>query len=217
MKWTDPTIQLVSCGKNGWNDWDRVVLEGLARYIDFHSIHIYTGSSDYYSNVLAPHQAERAIDICQALIEQVRYTQRIEHPISIAYDEWNVWFRTHNDIHPPLPLPRVHARGGAGRVRRQRAASLQCEDGELHLAASRRGPRPVPGPRRYGHLRRGGARSRPRLREPQQRAADCDDYSACQYSSANGHQCVPGERAGRQRSQLLRATWRSAYPGVHVG
>ena len=102
MKWTDPTIQLVSCGKNGWNDWDRVVLEGLARYIDFHSIHIYTGSSDYYSNVLAPHQAERAIDICQALIEQVRYTQRIEHPISIAYDEWNVWFRTQNDIHPGL-------------------------------------------------------------------------------------------------------------------
>ncbi len=102
MKWTDPTIQLVSCGKNGWNDWDRVVLEGLARYIDFHSIHIYTGSSDYYSNVLAPHQAERAIDICQALIERVRYTQRIEHPISIAYDEWNVWFRTQNDTHPGL-------------------------------------------------------------------------------------------------------------------
>jgi alpha-N-arabinofuranosidase len=102
MKWTDPTIQLVSCGKNGWNDWDRAVLEGLARYIDFHSIHIYTGSSDYYSNVLAPHQAERAIEICQALIERVRYTQRIEHPISIAYDEWNVWFRTQNDTHPGL-------------------------------------------------------------------------------------------------------------------
>ena len=102
MKWTDPTIQLVSCGKNGWNDWDRVVLEGLARYIDFHSIHLYTGSSDYYSNVLAPHQAERAIDICQALIERVRYTQRVEHPISIAYDEWNVWFRTQNDTHPGL-------------------------------------------------------------------------------------------------------------------
>ena len=102
MKWTDPTIQLVGCGKNGWDDWDRVVLEGLARYIDFHSIHIYTGSSDYYSNVLAPHQAERAIDICQALIERVRYTQRIEHPISIAYDEWNVWFRTQNETHPGL-------------------------------------------------------------------------------------------------------------------
>src|SRR6266446_5077680 len=102
MKWTDSTIQLVSCGKNGWDDWDRVVLEGLARYIDFHSIHIYTGSSDYYSNVLAPHQAERAIEICQALIERVRYTQRIEHPISIAYDAWHVWFRTQNDTHPGL-------------------------------------------------------------------------------------------------------------------
>jgi len=102
MKWTDPTIQLVSCGKNGWNDWDCVVLEGHARYIDFHSIHIYTCSSDYYSNVLAPHQAERAIEICQALIERVRYTQRIEHPVSIAYDEWNVWFRTQNDTHPGL-------------------------------------------------------------------------------------------------------------------
>src|SRR5260370_4564519 len=79
MEGTGPSLQLVSGGKNGWDDWDGVVVEGLARYIDFHSIHIYTGSSDYYSNVLAPHHAERAIDICQALIERVRYTQRIEH------------------------------------------------------------------------------------------------------------------------------------------
>ena len=102
MKWTDPSIQLVSCGQNGWNDWDRIVLQGLASYIDFHSIHIYTGSSDYYSNILAPHQAERAMDICQALIAQARYTQRIDRPISIAYDEWNVWFRTQNETDPGL-------------------------------------------------------------------------------------------------------------------
>lgn len=30
MKWTDPTIKLVSCGQSGWNAWDRIVLEGLA-------------------------------------------------------------------------------------------------------------------------------------------------------------------------------------------
>jgi alpha-N-arabinofuranosidase len=93
MKWTDPSIQLVSCGKNGWSDWDRVVLEKLAAIVDFHSIHIYTGSCDYYSNVFAPHQAERALHICQALIDQVRYNQGIQHPIRVAYDEWNVWFR----------------------------------------------------------------------------------------------------------------------------
>jgi alpha-N-arabinofuranosidase len=93
MKWTDPSIRLVSCGELGWTDWDRIVLEGLAPYVDYHSIHIYTGSSDYYSNVLAPHQAERALQICQALIDQVRYNQNISHPIHVAYDEWNVWFR----------------------------------------------------------------------------------------------------------------------------
>lgn len=93
MKWTDPSIELVSCGQNGWNDWDRIVLEGLAPFVNYHSIHIYTGSDDYYSNVLAPHQAERALRMCQSMIETVRYNQRIQHPIHIAYDEWNVWFR----------------------------------------------------------------------------------------------------------------------------
>jgi alpha-N-arabinofuranosidase len=93
MKWIDPTIQLVGCGQTGWTDWDRIVLEGLAPYIDFFSVHIYTGSSDYYSNVLAPHQAERALRNCQAMIDNVRYNQGISHPIYVAYDEWNVWFR----------------------------------------------------------------------------------------------------------------------------
>lgn len=93
MKWTDPSIKLVSCGQSGWNAWDRVVLEGLAPLIDFHSIHLYTGAFEHYSNVFAPHQAERALDICRALIEQVRYEQHIAHPIKIAFDEWNVWYR----------------------------------------------------------------------------------------------------------------------------
>lgn len=93
MTWTDPSIELVSCGENGWSDWDRTVLEGLAEFVRYHSLHIYTGSDDYWTNVLAPHQTERALRITGALIEQVRYNQRIKHPIHVAYDEWNVWFR----------------------------------------------------------------------------------------------------------------------------
>ena len=93
MKWTDPAIQLVSCGEKGWDDWDRIVLEQLAPFVDYHSIHIYTGSNDYYSNVFMPHQAERALNTCQSFIDHVRYQQGIDHPISVAYDEWNVWFR----------------------------------------------------------------------------------------------------------------------------
>jgi alpha-L-arabinofuranosidase len=94
MHWTDPTIQLVSCGENGWSDWDRVVLEGLAPHVAFHSIHLYTGSDDYYRNVMAPHQAERALHLCRALIDRVRFTRHIKHEIHVAYDEWNVWFQS---------------------------------------------------------------------------------------------------------------------------
>jgi alpha-L-arabinofuranosidase len=96
MKAVDPSIQLISSGMNGWSRWDRVVLDGLAPLVDFHSIHIYTGSNDYHSNVFAPHQAERALLACQGLISAIRYQQSVAHPIHIAYDEWNVWFRAGN-------------------------------------------------------------------------------------------------------------------------
>ena len=91
MKRTDPSIVLISCGQNGWSEWDEIVLGGLADLIDFHSIHLYTGSADHYTTVFSSHQAERAVRICAALIERVRAAQRIAHPIHIAFDEWNVW------------------------------------------------------------------------------------------------------------------------------
>src|SRR5207248_768190 len=93
MRWTDPRIQLVSCGELGWTDWDRTVIDGLAPYVRYHSVHLYTGSADYYHNVLQPHQADRALRICESMIERTRYAQKIKHPIGIAFDEWGVWYR----------------------------------------------------------------------------------------------------------------------------
>jgi alpha-L-arabinofuranosidase len=94
IKMLDPDAVLVSCGMNGWNDWDRVVIDGMAPLVDLHSLHIYTGSDDYWTNVLQPHQAERAIRCASALIERAAYVKKIARPPRIAYDEWNVWFRT---------------------------------------------------------------------------------------------------------------------------
>jgi alpha-N-arabinofuranosidase len=94
LKLLDPGIRLVSCGQTGVDDWDRIVIDALARYVDLHSIHLYTGSPDYWSNVLAPHYAERALGITGALIDRARYLQQIDHEIAVAYDEWNVWYRT---------------------------------------------------------------------------------------------------------------------------
>jgi alpha-L-arabinofuranosidase len=90
----DPGLVLVSCGQTGLDRWDQVVIDGLAPVVDLHSVHLYTGSSDYWSNVLAPHHAERVLGIVGALIDRARYEQRIDHEIGVAYDEWNVWFRT---------------------------------------------------------------------------------------------------------------------------
>lgn len=98
MLWIDPTIELVSCGLSGWQDWDNIVIAGLAKYIRYHSIHIYTGSDDFSENVLEPHMAEYAIEACAAQIQRIRVQDNVEHDIKIAYDEWNVWFREHTTI-----------------------------------------------------------------------------------------------------------------------
>jgi alpha-N-arabinofuranosidase len=94
IKRLDPDVILVSCGMTGWDDWDRIVIDGLAPLVGLHSVHLYTGSDDYWTNLLQPHQAERAIRSTRALIERAAYLQKITQPPRIAYDEWNVWFRT---------------------------------------------------------------------------------------------------------------------------
>jgi alpha-N-arabinofuranosidase len=89
----DPGARLVACGETGLTEWDAIVIDGLAGLVDYHSIHIYTGSDDYWTNVLQPHQAERAIATTAALIDRTAYIQGLTAKPAIAYDEWNVWYR----------------------------------------------------------------------------------------------------------------------------
>jgi alpha-L-arabinofuranosidase len=93
IKMLDPQAKLVACGMNGWNDWDRIVIDGMAALVDYHSLHIYTGSEDYWTNVLQPHQAERAIRYASTLLQRAAYNKKLTAPPKIAYDEWNVWYR----------------------------------------------------------------------------------------------------------------------------
>jgi alpha-N-arabinofuranosidase len=93
IKMIDPGARLVSCGELGWSDWDVTVIDGLASLVDLHSIHIYTGSDDYWSNVLAPHAAERAIATASTLQRRAAYQQQLDRAPRLVYDEWNVWFR----------------------------------------------------------------------------------------------------------------------------
>jgi alpha-N-arabinofuranosidase len=125
LTWTDPAIELVSCGETGWSDWDEVTIAGLAEFVRWHSIHLYTGSDDYWANVLSPHQAERAIRIAGALIEKARYNQRISHSVHIAFDEWNVWFRERSGI---SGLEERYTLGDALAVATYLHAFVRCAD-----------------------------------------------------------------------------------------
>jgi alpha-L-arabinofuranosidase len=94
IRMLDPDAKLIGCGETGWSEWDRVVIDGLAGLVDYHSVHLYTGSDDYWVNVLQPHAAERAIAAAGALLDRAAYLRGLDHPAAIAYDEWNVWYRT---------------------------------------------------------------------------------------------------------------------------
>ena len=93
IRMIDPGAKLVSCGELGWTDWDAKVIDGLASLVDLHSLHLYTGSEDYWTNVLTPHAAERAITTTAAMLQRAAYNHGLEQPPRIVYDEWNVWFR----------------------------------------------------------------------------------------------------------------------------
>ncbi len=97
VRMLDPTACLISCGEAGWTEWDCKVIDGLASVVDLHSIHIYTGSGDYWTNVLAPHSAERAIATASMLLRRAAYTQDLAKVPRLAYDEWNVWYRETSD------------------------------------------------------------------------------------------------------------------------
>ncbi|MDX6344799.1 MAG: alpha-L-arabinofuranosidase [Trebonia sp.] len=127
IRMLDPGARLVACGETGLTEWDRIVIDGLAGLVDYHSIHIYTGSDDYWTNVLQPHQAERAIRTTAALIDRTAYLQGLARKPAIAYDEWNVWYRT-------VPEDTVPANTGPANTGRGDLAERYTFDDALAVA-----------------------------------------------------------------------------------
>ncbi|CAK7238543.1 hypothetical protein SEUCBS140593_010794 [Sporothrix eucalyptigena] len=102
LKLADPRIELILCGKNGHDDWDRYVLQECVDLVDMHSIHLYTYSHDFKENVTAPLSAERAIQITASLSELALINNPTggwrsndysppASPPKICFDEWNVY------------------------------------------------------------------------------------------------------------------------------
>ncbi|KAH9475530.1 putative alpha-L-arabinofuranosidase C [Psilocybe cubensis] len=92
LRLLDPSIKLISCGENGYSDWDRVTLRKLAPVVDFHSIHLYTTShGKHLVNVMGPAAAEKGIEITRSLIDLAKIEGGLSKDLTVCFDEWNVW------------------------------------------------------------------------------------------------------------------------------
>jgi alpha-N-arabinofuranosidase len=102
MRGIDPTIKLVASGSSNygadWIAWNRTVLQTLRNTVDYIAIHTYINNRENdFERYLGGWQQtiDRYIETTAGLINQVQSGPN-PRPIYIAYDEWNVWYRTGN-------------------------------------------------------------------------------------------------------------------------
>jgi alpha-L-arabinofuranosidase len=101
MRQVDRNIKLVASGSSNygadWIAWNRIVLQTLRNQADYIALHTYINNRDNdLERFLAWSQTiDYYIDVTEGLIRQVRSGPN-PRPIYIAYDEWNVWYRTGN-------------------------------------------------------------------------------------------------------------------------
>jgi alpha-N-arabinofuranosidase len=102
MRGIDPDIKLVASGSSNygadWLLWNRTVLQTLRNTVDYIALHTYINNrgNDLEAYLGGwPMTIQRYIDTTRGMIKEVQ-TGPSPRPIYIAYDEWNVWYRTGN-------------------------------------------------------------------------------------------------------------------------
>lgn len=103
MKDVDPSIELVVCGSAEiglptYMEWDRTVLEYVGDYADFVSLHRYIGKwhSDTPDYLAATNSIDQQIEVMDGLCRYIQARTRSKKRHYLAFDEWNVWYRTQN-------------------------------------------------------------------------------------------------------------------------
>ncbi len=101
MRAVDRDIKLVASGSSNygadWIGWNRTVLQVLRNTVDYIAIHTYISNrEDDFERYLGrwSRTVEHYVDVTASLVRQVQSGQPTPRPIFIAYDEWNVWYRT---------------------------------------------------------------------------------------------------------------------------
>ena len=107
MRLVDPSIKLIASGSSNygagadWIGWNRTVVNELRNQIDYISLHTYIGDreNDLERFLAASQRIDTYIETTAAAIRAAQVTQQNPRPIYIAYDEWNVWYRTGSREH----------------------------------------------------------------------------------------------------------------------
>jgi alpha-N-arabinofuranosidase len=102
MKWTDPSIELAVCGSSNarmptFGDWERTVLEHTWEEADYISLHIYFNNTEGDTpNFLAKsREMDSFIKTVGSICDYVRAKKRSKKEVYLSFDEWNVWFHSH--------------------------------------------------------------------------------------------------------------------------
>lgn len=113
MKAVDPTIEIVVCGCGRYNpEWDRQVLKGLIDRVDMISVHNYFGRPVFQDNMAAYRVCEEMLNWLNVSVDEAMDSllSRKTRP-GLAFDEWNVWYRTTHD--PAADVEEIFTKGDA--------------------------------------------------------------------------------------------------------
>lgn len=102
MHRADESIRLIASGSSNfrpgydWIGWNRTVLDRLKNEIDYLSLHTYIGNreNDFERFLANSRDIDDHIEIVEGQIKAARTGTPGARPIHIAFDEWNVWYRT---------------------------------------------------------------------------------------------------------------------------
>jgi alpha-N-arabinofuranosidase len=100
MRRVDPGIELVACGSSNrhmptFGDWERTVLERTYDQVDHISLHAYyePTNGDQASFLAAAEDMDRFINSVIATADHVGAVRRSDKKLTLAFDEWNVWYQ----------------------------------------------------------------------------------------------------------------------------
>lgn len=99
MKVIDPNIKIIAVGADD-PEWDLEVVKTAGKYIDYISNHQYLGSDDYYETVASVYWVKKRLEVLKNVIEIAQSSRSEKERVRIAFDEWNIWYRSNpkNDL-----------------------------------------------------------------------------------------------------------------------